>query len=260
MTLKAIAIGILVLMGLSSVMKPKSFRLLLGGLGALCMAVLFTLVVNRPASDETATPTLTTKVQRAFGLQPNWTESATRRSRTILEDYQEGKLTDPSINDLVPQASGQPTPAKPTPQRKRFFISKNPIRINRSDLDPQEFVEQMQIRINEYLEQHRKNYNDVGVEQLTHRNLDPRLIQGRLAKMEDGSEAIFLVFDEKYVEHVRAKGLHVLMKERLKLLARVIAGAGAVLLLAFGTLKTINRRNEPMHVQDYLQQSDISMV
>ena len=60
MTLKAIAIGILILMGLSSVMKPKSFRLLLGGLGALCMAVLFTLVVNRPASDETATPTLTT--------------------------------------------------------------------------------------------------------------------------------------------------------------------------------------------------------
>lgn len=260
MTLKVIAIGILILMGLSSVMKPKSFRLLLGGLGALCMAVLFTLVVNRPASNGSTSPTMTSKVQQAFGLRPNWTESATRKSRTILDDYQEGKLSEPSIKDLLPQGSGQPTQTKPTTQRKLYFKSKNPIKINRSALDPNEFAEQMQIRINEYLAQHRKSYNDIGVQLLTHRNLDPRLIQAVRDKMDDGSEAIYLVFDEKYVEHVRAKGLHAVMKERLKILARCVAALGAVLLLAFGTLKTINRRNEPLHVQDYLQQSDISMV
>ena len=45
MTLKMLAIGILVLLGLSSVMNPKTFRAFLGGLATLCMALFFGYVI-----------------------------------------------------------------------------------------------------------------------------------------------------------------------------------------------------------------------
>ena len=63
MTLKMLAIGILALLGLSSVMNPKAFRVFLGGFGALCLALgtvahLITLPVEIDASFNRALPML----------------------------------------------------------------------------------------------------------------------------------------------------------------------------------------------------------
>ena len=59
MTLKMLAIGILALLGLSSVMNPKAFRVFLGGFGALCLTLFIGFLATteaNPSSEEASNP------------------------------------------------------------------------------------------------------------------------------------------------------------------------------------------------------------
>lgn len=246
MTLKMLAIGILVLLGLSSVMNPKTFRAFLGGLATLCMALFFGYVILGGKQQQMP---LLSKLQRQIGIQPDWVESATKRSETILKDFKSGTAA-PNASDLLPPDASR--------VMERVTIA-SPIVVD-GTTNAESIVAKMRVRIEQYLERYRETHHDIGVDKLTYRNIDMKLVKDKRAKMKDGREAIFLLFDEDFAQHVRTKGRHAAMKDRLKQLAVVLVAAGAVVTLAFASLKYINRKNEPLQLQDYLQQGDVSMV
>jgi|GEM_PF-4310818 len=261
MTLKMVAIGILALMGLSSVMSRKTFRVFLGGFGALCMALFWGLVVTGNHGDDESKPRpiAIAKLQELLGLKPGWEESASSKSQSILKDVKEGKRGDPSLQDLLP-ASGK---VQPQPTEHSFLaISQTPIVVDRRNSNSQEkVVAGFQVRISEYLKHYKKhNRGDVGVDLLTYGDLDPSLIEWVGRKLDDGSEELYLVFNKKYANYVRLRGKQILMKQRLKSLMYFGGAVAAVLMLAYGGLKALNRRSRPLQDQDYLRHSDISMV
>ena len=264
MTLKMVAIGILALMGLSSVMTPKTFRLFLGGFGALCMALFWGLVVTGNHGDEESKlrPVAIAKLQELLGLQPDWEASASSKSQTILKDVKEGRHGNPSLQDLLPDDdSGQVRQPQPTKHSFPVLVSDTPIIVNRHGGSQDRWIAGFQVRISEYLKHYKKaNRGDVGVDLLTYGDLDPSLIEWVGRKREDGSEEAYLVFSKKYANYVRLRGRQVLMKQRLKSLMYYAGAVAAVLILTFAGLKVLNRRSEPLHDQDYLRHSDISMV
>lgn len=269
MTLKMIAIGILALMGLSSIMSPKTFRRFMGGLGALCMALFvgFVATGNHSKEGPTVIRSLLTKIEKVAGLRPNWwDESATEQSQRIVNEMKNGRTGDPGIQDLLPnnsQAKPRPNPAK------KFFVSQPPIPVNLNSTEEEQGtknVEAIQERIDDYLTGYKAKHTDIGVDRLTHRNLDPKLllwgtrnVPGGL-KDAEGNTLFWLVFDENYDDHIREQGRKLVIKERLWPMAYIVGACGAFLLLGYGLLKVLNRRSEPVHDQDYLKNSNISMV
>ena len=95
-----LAIGILVLLGLSSVMNPKTFRAFLGGLATLCMALFFGYVILG-GKQQKQIPILS-QLQQQIGIQPDWVESAKKRSELILKDFNSGAVP-PDASDLLPK-------------------------------------------------------------------------------------------------------------------------------------------------------------
>lgn len=248
MTLKMVAIGILVLLGLSSVMNPKTFRSFLGGLATLCMALFIGYVIFGDKQQEPLP--LLSQLQRQIGIQPDWAESAAKTSEIMLEDFKSGNAT-PDASDLVPTDGSRKV--------KRITVA-SPILVDATTTDPETIATKMRVRLEQYLERYRKESSDIGVDKLTFRNIDTSFVKWKPAKLQDGRKAIFLIFDEAFAQHVRTKGRHAAMKDRLKQLAVGLVAVGASLMLAFASLKYINRRNEPLQLQDYLQQGDVSMV
>lgn len=249
MTLKMMAIGILVLLGLSSVMSPKTFRAFLGGLAALCFALFCGYFLFGGGEDQRTTPSIA-QLQKMIGIQ-NYSESATRRSESILTEFKQGTLP-PSPSDLLPDNEKKPS-FKAKKVRRSDFIYVD------ANTKHTEILAKIQAEIERYLEDYRAEHGDVGVDRLTYRNIDPEFYDIREAKLKDG-KVMFLLFDENFQNHVRAKGRHAITKQRLVQLALGLGAIGAVLVLSFAGLKFLNRRNEPLRVQDYLEQSEISMV
>lgn len=259
MTLKMIAIGLLALLGLSSVMSPKAFRVFLGGLGALCMALFVGLVATGDRKATNQQQNVFDKVRRLVGVQPDWMDSA----GNILNDIREGKPGDPSLQDLLPSGSEPPKKIS-TPRRNPFpsvvAIARKPIIINRrygQESQRDQIVADIQANIDEYLEEQQ---GVLGVEKLNHKDLDPSLLRYVGRTLQDGRREVYLVFDQKYAEHVRTRGRQMIRRDRLGEMAFVAIGAAATLLITYGVMKVINRQAAPDGDDDYLRNSNISMV
>lgn len=262
MTLKMIAIGILALMGLSSVMSPKTFRRFMGGLGALCMAIFIGLLAtgNHDKDQPSMFRTLISKASKVAGLRPEWwIESATEQSQRIANEIREGRTGDPQLKDLVPNVNSAPNTFA---QKKHLLLLRTPIPANQENT-----VESIREGIDRYLDYYRSQRKDIGVDRLTHRNLDPHLVRWTTPDIpgglqdKNGNTVFFLGFDEAYDEHIREQGRKLVVKERLAPMAQLGIAFGAFLFLSYAALKIVNRRAEPIQDdQDYLQNSNISMV
>ena len=253
MTLKMIAIGLLALMGLSSVMSPKAFRVFLGGLGALCMALFVGFVATGERKADGKPLTVVKRVQELFGVKHDWTASADE----IIDDIRQGK-GDPSVKDLVPPGSEA---AKKITTTQRAVLM--PISIDGrygKESQGDQMVSGMRANIDAYLKLQTKGSADIGVDMLTHKDLDPQFLKVTFVTLKDGRKQPLLVFDENYAQYVRTRGRQKVTQDRLWQLAVIAIGAGAVLLIAFAALKFVNRQAETVDEQDYLQNSNISMV
>ncbi len=272
MTLKMIAIGILALLGLSSVMKPKAFRLFLGGVGAVCMA-LYLGFVFRTDGKSVANPVVA-RVQTFLGHEPDWRESAEAMSQQLLDDIQAGKKESSISGDQqaplpLPTResaeadgnSGAPKATTPNPSAAVRKLIPIQIRSESAEQQKVDAVAELQRRIDGFLDLHRKgNPNDPGVELLSHSDIDPRMLRFIGLKQQQGLKLFYWVVDDRFVNHVRAQGRKRIIRQRMNV-TTIAASAGlAALFFAYGLLKVVNGREQRRIEDDFLTNSNVSMV
>lgn len=253
MTLKMVAIGILVLMGLSSVMSPKTFRVFLGAFGAICMALFWGLVVtgNHGDEGERKRPVIIAKVQDLLGLQRDWLETATSKSKRLLKDFKENRNDDPSIRDLILD-DGRKTPQVKIKRKFTKVFEETPTQID--------VIASLQAHINKFLADYQElNPTDVGVDLLQHKDLSPEPLKAVLVRTSTGT-VLRSYFTQEYADYVKLRGRQVLTKQRLISLLYCGGAVAALLMILLAGLKIWNRRVEPLHDRDYLRHSDISLV
>ena len=92
-------------------------------------------------------------------------------------------------------------------------------------------------------------------------NLDWRLLK-YLDKGTDtnGVKHVTLVFDDKFHDHVRDRGLHMVTKDHLMKAGFASAGTLAVLTVLFGLLKLKQAQREVAPAKDLLASSGVWMV
>lgn len=256
MTMKMIAIGILALLGLSSVMSPKAFRMFLGGFAACCLVFFIGIV----AADRNATGTpgkdLLSKVLTSFGKRPKWEDLVAAASSEIL-DAAEGdanaEKAEFSPNDLTDEPSGASKPVEPVT-----------IQILRIPKESRSLTVEKQILriLATGLKNYQENSREIGVDRLTVEDMHPNLVKViPLPKTENGNRGFLLgVIPKQFVGYVRLEGRKLVMKERLELAAYLCVAFGAVLCLTYGILKVLNRRKVGSRELDYLRESEISLI
>lgn len=252
MTLKFVAIVILALLGLSSVMSAKAFRVLVCSLGALCIVVAFAIAGLADRSPETVTPgvlrLLASKLQAVFSPESNTHESAENTSERILGDIRSGRRTADENHDGASVGS----------KRQRQFLT----------ISPAAEVDQLGklrvwigMKVQQYLDDYKKKSNEIGVSLLEPKNLNFGLLKWALQRHPETKEVrLVLVFDSTFDEHIRLSGRRITKKARLSSAAAYAAAGGTLLCLAFGSLKVVNGRSAGVRDSDYLHTSKISMV
>jgi len=279
MTLKLIAIGLLALLGLSSVMKPQPFRVFLGLLGAVCMVLFVSFLVarkNPESAQRSGEGRVLTQVNDFLGQRPDWKESAEAVSERVLEDLEQGKVesygsapeanppeTDPPAND--PESIKPPSPRA---RIDRVHVPLNVLKIKSTSKEQRkvELVTAMQDWINEYLTLYRtRNPLDPGVELLSHSDIDPQIIGQLRFKISTRDDMVLLTpkFDERFeafVRHVRKQGRKAITRIRMEQTAIVSCATIAVLFIAYGLLKAMNGRKPQQVEDDFLTRSNVSMV
>jgi hypothetical protein len=269
MTLKQIAIVILALLGLSSVMNAKAFRIFLGGLSALCVLVFLGILTLSDRSNVIAksgpgvAKRLSTKLQRFFDAQPDFRESAENTSQQFLDDLRAGR----DINEIKAKPDNDMEVDAPAATVKPKMIprvvgwQKYPVTIKK-DTEANErasFTENIYTVMGDYLKRYKKQSNEIGVDRLVPENLNPRLLKLFGERDQDGQVKLTVVFNDTFHQHVRLSGRRVVKKERLRSAASAAVALGTLLFLSYGTLKVLNSRRRRRDA-DYLQTSNISMV
>lgn len=279
MTLKLIAIGLLALLGLSSVMKPQPFRVFLGLLGAVCMVLFVSFLVARKSPDydqRTGGGRVLTHVNDFLGQRPDWKESAEAVSERVLEDLDQGKdeSTDTSLEakppatELPANASESIKPSLPRARLDRVHVPLNVLTIKSTSKEQRkvELVTAMQDWINEYLKLYRtRNPLDPGVELLSHSDIDPQIIGQLRFKISTRNDTVLLTpkFDERFevfVRHVRKQGRKAITRVRMEQTAIASCATIALLFIAYGLLKALNGRKSKQAKDDFLTRSNVSMV
>ena len=265
MQLKMIAIGILALLGLSSVMKPRAFRTFLGGIGAVCMVGLLSLITTRPTADEASKPwSLLTRARQLIEKEPAWTESAEHLSQQVLEDLRTKMNGENGVPADTPEKEIPKPSSPPKGYHAQIEVSSDGRSREQTKID---LVAQIQNEINNYLNFYRaKNQFDPGVDLLSHSDLNPAIIPykwdlrfNRDRKLVN-SRLTLSFGDERFVQHVREQGRKKIIRMRMELTAVIAAACGGLLFAAYGVLKVLNRREQNRRTDDYLTQSNVSLV
>lgn len=249
MTLKIIALGILVLLGLSSVMNPRVFRIFLGGLGALGIALFLGLiaVVDRQHGAQTKTngpaAQVLSRIITALGGQPHWEEIARTTVDTVESEV--NRATNRDLEELA--RSGI-----------KFKVAR--ITDTMRQMTP---ADRLRTIYENYLEYEFKPKNKgPGIARLTAKDLDPRLLKAVPVRQQPGGKWEYVVgfVEDEFAREARRAGRKLVVLERLEITAIASAALGAILFLTYGVLKVINARSQLKNDSDYLAASNVSMV
>ena len=254
MMMKMIAIGILALLGLSSVMSPKAFRMFLGGFGACCTLLLVgALLRDRGQTQEKPTNDIVSRVLSTFGKQPTWKELMANTSNEILDA---AKKAPTNQEDAEEEGSA---PASELPQVEKIHIS---IPTLSKDMQLASVEEKIKIILDSKLKQYQVISNEIGVDRLSVEDLNPGVLRPiPVRNNKDGKSATVLGFvNDDFQNHVRLEGKKLVMKERLEWAMIASMTLGAILFMGYGVLKVVNRRPARTAKTDYLQQCEISLI
>ena len=249
MTFKLIAIGILALLGLSSVMNPRVFRIFLSGLAALCLALFLGVIVvadrEQTASTKPSGPMakIVSSILTALGQEPHWEEIAKTTVDTV-----EGEVSSAKNRDLEELAR----------KGSKFKVARITDEMRR--MTPAERLSAIYER---YLEFEFKPKNKgPGIDRLTAKHLDPRLLKAVPIRQQPNGKWDYVVgfVEDEFAREARRSGRKLEVLERLEITAIAAAAIGAILFIAYGTLKVVNTRYRVRSDSDYLAASSISMV
>ena len=264
MQLKLIAIGILALLGLSSVMKPRAFRVFLGGIGAICMVGFLSMMSTQPSENdgEAATGSQVLAIaKRLMGGEPEWTQSAERVSAQVLEDLRAKETAELDSSPTV--ASPEEEQTKPKARNRSYRVYNINVKASTPEQQTVDFVTQLQKGVNDHLAWFSKgNPLDPGVTLLSHSDIDPSQIQRSIELIRIGKSRLrpCLAFGDEFNQHIREQGRKKLIRKRMELTLLITVGCGAVLVFAYAVLKVLNRRYQPKRTDDYLTHSNVSLV
>ena len=251
MMMKMVAIGILALLGLSSVMSPKAFRMFLGGFGACCTLLLVgVLLRDRGQTSEKPTPDIVSRVLATFGKQPTWKELVTNASNEVLAAKE-------TPADQADEGGSAPSPELPTAEKIHISIPTLP-----KDMQLKSVEDKIKLTLESRLRQYQAVSTEIGVDRLTVEDLNPGVLRPiPVRNNKTGKTAMFLGFvNDQFQKHVRLEGKKLVMKERLEWAMVGAMTLGAILFMGYGALKVVNRRPTRSAKTDYLQQCEISLI
>ena len=80
-------------------------------------------------------------------------------------------------------------------------------------------------------------------------------------RKQDGYTTFNLAFDkDEFAKHIRAQGRKLVIRQRLEITAGVVTAIGVILCLAYAGLKMLGSRDQTRRDDDYLTNTNVSMV